>query len=124
MKLVLDMNLSPGWVGFLRDNGVEAVHWSTVGDPRASDATIMSWARDNASIVFTHDLDFSALLAATEAMGPSVMQVRTQDVMPESIGHDVLRVLWQHGAALEGGAIVTLDRGTARVRVLPIRRSP
>jgi predicted nuclease of predicted toxin-antitoxin system len=31
MKLLLDMNLSPTWVGFLEENGFEAVHWSTVG---------------------------------------------------------------------------------------------
>ena len=117
------MNLSPGWVGFLRENGFEAVHWSTVGDPRASDTTIMTWARENGRIVFTHDLDFSALLAATEAAGPSVVQLRSQDIMPEAVGDDVLRVLRQHGAALEAGAIVTLDRASARVRVLPIRRA-
>jgi predicted nuclease of predicted toxin-antitoxin system len=70
MRLLLDMNLSPSWVGFLRESGVEAVHWSTVGDPRASDATIMAWARHGGYVVFTHDLDFSALLAATEATGP------------------------------------------------------
>lgn len=116
------MNLTPGWVGFLRDNGFEAVHWSTVGDPRASDAAIMAWARDNGWLVFTHDLDFSALLAATQATGPSVIQLRTQEIMPEAIGHDVLRVLQQHRAALEDGAIVSVDVVAARVRVLPIRR--
>ena len=122
MRLLLDMNLSPSWVGFLRDNGVEAVHWSAVGDPKASDATVMTWARDSGFVVFTHDLDFSALLAATEAAGPSVIQLRTQDVMPGAAGEDVLRVLRQHGTALEDGAIVSVDRVTSRVRVLPIRR--
>jgi predicted nuclease of predicted toxin-antitoxin system len=38
MKLVVDMNLPPRWIGFLAANNVDAVHWSTVGDPRASDA--------------------------------------------------------------------------------------
>jgi predicted nuclease of predicted toxin-antitoxin system len=118
------MNLSPGWVRFLRDNGIEAVHWSTVGDPRASDAVIMAWAGDNGWIVFTHDLAFSALLAATEAAGPSAVQLRTQDITPQAVGPDVLRVLQQHGQALADGAIVTLDRATARVRVLPVRRGP
>ena len=27
MKLLLDMNLSPGWVGFLTGRGLDAVHW-------------------------------------------------------------------------------------------------
>jgi predicted nuclease of predicted toxin-antitoxin system len=33
--------LSPRWVEFLATKGIEAVHWSTVGDPRATDATLM-----------------------------------------------------------------------------------
>jgi predicted nuclease of predicted toxin-antitoxin system len=41
MKLLLDMNLPPRWVRFLQDEGFEAVHWSTVGDPTANDATVM-----------------------------------------------------------------------------------
>ncbi len=42
----------------------------------------MEWAKTNSHIVFTHDLDFGAILAATNAIAPSVIQVRTQDVMP------------------------------------------
>jgi predicted nuclease of predicted toxin-antitoxin system len=72
MKLLLDMNLSPTWVRFLEENGFEAVHGSTIGEPTATDAVIMAWAR------ITHDLDFSALLASTELVGPSVMLVRTE----------------------------------------------
>ena len=86
MKLLLDMNLSPSWVRFLEENGFEALHWSTIGDRTATDAVIMAWARDRGVVVITHDLDFSALLASTEGVGPSVLQVRTQDVLPDSIG--------------------------------------
>jgi len=44
MRIVLDMNLPTSWVGFLRQEGIEAIHWSEVGDPRASDLAIMTWA--------------------------------------------------------------------------------
>jgi predicted nuclease of predicted toxin-antitoxin system len=53
----------------------------------------MVWARENGYIVFTHDLDFSALLAATQGEGPSVIQVRTQNVLPEGIGTLVITAL-------------------------------
>jgi predicted nuclease of predicted toxin-antitoxin system len=66
------MNLAPVWVRFLQEQGFEAVHWSTVRDPSATDATIMEWARRGGYVVLTHDLDFSALLAVAEATGPSV----------------------------------------------------
>ena len=72
--------------------------------------------------MITHDLDFSAILASTEALGPSVIQVRTQDVLPDAIGSDVVRVLRDQRAALDQGAIVSVDQLTSRVRVLPIRK--
>ena len=59
-------------MGFLAANGIEAVHWSTVGDPRATDATIIKWALDRGYAVFTHDLDFTTILALAGASGPSV----------------------------------------------------
>ena len=77
-KVVLDMNLSVEWVAELAQHGWRAVHWSTVGDPRADDSVIMAWALGNGYVVFTHDLDFGTILALSHAMGPSVLQVRSQ----------------------------------------------
>src|SRR5262245_14841579 len=77
------MNLSPIWVGFLAAKGFDAVHWSQIGDLRATDATIMQWARPNDHVVFTHDLGFSALLAAGGQDSPSVIQVRSEDACPK-----------------------------------------
>jgi len=124
MRILLDMNLSPTWVGFLEQEGFEAVHCASVGAPAASDADIMEWARQRDHVVFTHDMDFSALLAVTGATGPSVLQVRAQDVLPGAIGRDVVRVLTMRADAFSSGAIVTIDKVKSRVRVLPIRRSP
>ena len=31
MKVLIDMNLSPEWVGFLEREGHQAIHWSEVG---------------------------------------------------------------------------------------------
>ena len=47
MKIVIDMNLSPEWVSVFKAAGYEAVHWSTVGDIKATDKTIMKWAVSN-----------------------------------------------------------------------------
>ena len=66
MKILIDMNLPPRWAKVFAGAGWEALHWSQVGAPTASDREIMAWARENGYIVFTHDLDFSALLAATQ----------------------------------------------------------
>ncbi|HXT13289.1 MAG TPA: DUF5615 family PIN-like protein [Candidatus Angelobacter sp.] len=84
MKLVVDMNLSPEWVKVLVEAGWETIHWSKVGDFRATDIEIMAWAKSNGHVVFTHDLDFGTALALTHAEGPSIIQVRTQDVAPSA----------------------------------------
>jgi predicted nuclease of predicted toxin-antitoxin system len=77
--------------------------------------------RTHGYILFTHDLDFGTLLALTRAEDPSVLQVRTQNVLPEAIGDLVVRVLTEHATAFNGGALVTVDERIARLRVLPIR---
>lgn len=114
------MNLPPSWTDFLRLNGHDAVHWSDVGDPRATDRTIMAWAAANDYVVFTHDLDFGELLALTHAAGPSVLQVRTPDVLPEHLAPIVIAAVHAHEADLKSGAIVVVDEYRSRVRVLPI----
>ena len=118
------MNLSPAWVPFLTQAGFDCVHWSTVGNPRAPDAELMSWAREHDHVVFTHDMDFGALLAATRTSGPSVLQARVKDTLPKSLGPDVVRLLHFRREALEQGALVTIDKVNSRVRVLPIGTDP
>ena len=120
VKLLVDMNLSPEWVSVLRGHGWSAVHWSTVGDPRASDAAIMEWAATHEYVVFTYDLDFGTMLALSHAAGPSVLQVRGADVLPDHLGDAILAALKQHDADLSSGALVVVDESRSRVRVLPI----
>ncbi|WP_238360544.1 DUF5615 family PIN-like protein [Iningainema tapete] len=116
------MNLSPEWVDVFAQYGIESVHWANVGDPRAADRLIMEWARVNGYSVFTHDLDFGALLAATNADTPSVIQVRTQDILPASIENLVMEAIRRFESELELGALITIDEAQSRVRILPIRR--
>ncbi len=120
VKVLIDMNLSPDWVPVLQRQGWSAVHWFTVGDPRATDRTIMDWAVANGYIVFTHDLDFGTMLALTHANGPSVLQVRADDVLPDHLEGVVIAALKQHDADLASGALVVVDESRSRVRVLPI----
>ncbi|MEQ8847442.1 DUF5615 family PIN-like protein [Botrimarina sp.] len=120
IELLIDMNLSPGWVDKLSEHGWSSVHWSSVGNPAATDREIMDWARRNGRVVFTHDLDFGTTLALTHAAGPSVLQVRGQDVLPDHMGAVVAAALRQHEADLAAGALVVVDEARARVRVLPL----
>jgi predicted nuclease of predicted toxin-antitoxin system len=120
VKILIDMNLSPDWVPFLQQHGWSAVHWSNVGDPRAGDRILLDWALTNNHIVFTHDLDFGTALALTHATGPSVLQVRTQEPLPDRVGPVVIAALRQHDADLAAGALIVVDPGRFRVRILPL----
>ena len=120
LKLLIDMNLSPSWAPTLRKRGWQAGHWSTVGDPRANDRDIMDWAVARQYVVFTHDLDFGTMLALSHKAGPSVLQVRTADTLPDYLEVSVIAALNQHEADLSAGALVVVDESRSRVRVLPI----
>lgn len=120
VSILVDMNLSVEWISLLQRAGWRATHWSSVGYPRAEDATIMAWAVANGYAVLTHDLDFGTALALTHAGGPSVIQVRTQRVLPEHIGPLILDAVRRFEAELSAGALVVVEPASSRVRVLPL----
>jgi predicted nuclease of predicted toxin-antitoxin system len=120
MKLVVDMNLSPQWAGWLRGVGHEAVHWCDIGAFDAADATILAWARDNGFIVLTQDLDFGAILAVTGGSGPSVVQLRAARSSTAALGPLVADALRSAEEALLAGALVTIDDRRHKVSLLPL----
>lgn len=102
--------------------GYQAEHWASIGDVRATDRFIIAWAKANGYVIFTHDLDFGTILAVTNADGPSVIQVREHNVLPEGMGETVLQALEQFEEHLRVGALVTVDKASLRARILPINR--
>jgi len=122
MKILIDMNLSPAWVAWLNAGGHEALHWQSVGSPSAPDAALLVWARENGFVVFTNDLDFGAILAATSTRAPSVVQLRGKDVAPKNAGKWLAAALALYASELEKGALLTIDQERCRVRMLPVGR--
>ena len=60
------------------------------------------------------------ILAQTQADAPSVIQVRSQNVLPAGIGSTIVESLRRFEAELESGALITIDLARSRVRILPI----
>ena len=114
------MNLSPSWVGFLEARGISSLHWSSAGRATAPDVEILAYAKRQDFVVFTHDLDLGQMLVMDALRGPSVLQVRTQDVLPSAIGELVLGAIQVSQLHLEAGALVTVDAVRRRVRILPL----
>lgn len=120
MKILIDMNLSPDWVSTFEINGIESMHWSQIGKQDASYMEIFTYARNHNYAVFTHDLDFGDILAATSARSPSVIQVRTENTAPKVLYKLFLKAIQQFGQHLDDGALITIDPDKLRARILPI----
>ena len=91
MKLLLDMNVTQRWAPALAAQGHEVVHWRDVGDCRAREG------------------------------GPSVVQIRADNLSADLAAGPVLQALAATSMALEQGALVSVDLKKARVRLLPLR---
>jgi len=103
VKLLIDMNLLPARVDFLGSAGIEAAHRASVGERDTLDADIMACAAAEDYIVPTYDLDFAAILAATNGTGPIVVQFRAGDLSPDTIGRHLIEGLRRMEAELEHG---------------------
>lgn len=122
MKILLDMNLSPDLVKVLATNGFDTVHWSQIGTANASDREIMTWAKNNDYVIVTHDLDFGTILAIYRETAPSVIQIRTQDLLAVDFSVLLIDVLRRFTKELKSGALITVELNRSKVRILPIFR--
>ena len=87
----------------------------------AADIEIMTYAAKHDYVVLTHDLDFSAILAATQGTKPSVVQIRSDNLSPAAIGEPLIAALQQMTPELEAGALLTVDPSRTRLHLLPLR---
>lgn len=81
MKILLDMNLSPIWVGYLAAHNFEAVHWSEIGDPKADDSVIMDFVGD---MLIQALVDHASSLArgALITLEPNSLRARILPIIP------------------------------------------
>ena len=50
----------------------------------------MDWALAHSCIIFTHDLDFGTMLALTHEVGPSILQIRAENILPDHLADSVI----------------------------------
>lgn len=125
MKLLFDMNFGPAWPARMRVLGIDAQHWTSLGEATASDEAILRLAKDRGFVVVTQDLGLAAILSATGDEGPSAIQVRRAVALDEALAGRLAATVLEHAAALRRGAVVTMhaQSGRSRVRGLPGVRS-
>lgn len=120
LRFLADMNISPLTVTALHAAGWEIIRVSTVLPATAPDREILAWARQEARVVVTHDLDFSTLLALSGYDRPSLITLRLASTDPDLVTRRLLQILPQVEEALQRGCAVTADEKTVRIRRLPI----
>ena len=119
MRFVVDLNLSPLWCDLLTAQGHEAVHWRDIGPAHASDDAILAWVVEHGWDVLTADLDFAAAATGRAMTAPNVVQLRAGSTDPDEVGNFVAHSIASAGPRLAGGAILTIERGQARLRTGP-----
>jgi predicted nuclease of predicted toxin-antitoxin system len=121
MRLLLDNNLSPKLAGPLIAHGYDVVHVRDRGLQRASDAEVLTAARDDGRVLVSADTDFGTLLARSGDTAPSVVLIRrSRGRRTEDLARLIADNLGTVTADLNAGAIVVLTDADMRIRRLPI----
>jgi predicted nuclease of predicted toxin-antitoxin system len=105
---------------YLRNSGHDAVHLRERGLQAIPDEDIIAIATAETRVIVTFDLGFSRALALTRNRRPSLVLFRLQRYSTDDINQRLEWILNRHAEPLGGGAIVTVDPGRVRVRILPI----
>lgn len=122
MKLLVDANLSPRVAEALRDAGHDATHVAAHGLTSASDEDIAAFALDQAQVIISADSDFASMLALSGGIAPSLVLLRSADLLtPSEQAALLVANLPQVQEDLSAGAVVSISRGHLRVRRLPLR---
>lgn len=120
IRLLADLHISPKTVDVILKNGYKISRVTDHLPPSSSDIQIIDLAeRLNASIL-TQDLDFSALVAKSGKVSPSVISLRVSNVSPNRITSLLLSLLPTIQKELEEGSIISVDDAGVRIRLLPV----
>ena len=122
MRFLVDASLSPVVALQLSATGHDAVH---VGDElrlNASDPEILAHAAEHDRVIVAADTDFGELLARHVSHKPSLVLFRRRRGRRPV---DQVALLLEHLPDVQGhlgdGAVVVIEEGRIRVRLLPIR---
>ena len=121
-KIFADVNLSPRVVAALRADGFDAVRVSEVMPACSADQDVLAEAVRLGAVLVSQDQDFAAILAATGATRPSLVNLRVSFVDPERLARTIAAVMRTVPEDLAAGAIVTVDDVRVRVHGLPVGR--
>jgi len=120
VRYLADHHISYRTVTTLKAKGFDLYRVSDILPSDAEDLQILELARTEDRTVISQDLDYSALLASTGYNKPSVVSLRLHNNRPERIAAVLEKILPSVEAELQTGAIVVIEEGRIRIRLLPL----
>lgn len=120
LRLLADLHISPKTVDALLKNGYEISRVIDHLPPTSTDMQIIDFAERLNAAILTQDLDFSALVAKSGKVSPSVISLRVSNVSPHRITSLLLTLLPTVQKELDQGAIISVDDAGVRIRLLPV----
>ena len=90
MKFLLDENISPKTVNFLKELGHDAIHLRDVNLKGAVDEDVINYATQHKLVLITIDRDFGNILDYPPGSHPGIIRLKLQ-YMPSRIVNFVLK---------------------------------
>jgi predicted nuclease of predicted toxin-antitoxin system len=122
MRFLADMGISQEVVTWLRKQGHEATHLRDEGLQRLENGAIFIKAIHETRIILTWDLDFTEIVALSGRTQVSAVVFRLMNTRSVHVIERLKRVLLESAQDLEEGAIISVEEGRHRVRLLPLGR--
>jgi len=122
MRFLADMGVSQRVVTWLRAQGHDATHLRDEGLQQLENGDIFTKAFRESRLILTWDLDFTEILALSKTGTVSAVVFRLMNTRSDHVIERLGRVLLESAQDLEEGAIISVEEGRHRVRLLPLGR--
>jgi predicted nuclease of predicted toxin-antitoxin system len=122
MRFLADMGVSQRVVTWLQEQGHNATHLRDEGLQQLENGEIFIKAFRESRIILTWDLDFTEILALSKAGTVSAVVFRLMNTRSDHVIERLARVLEESAQDLGEGAIISVEEGRHRVRLLPLGR--